>query len=153
MAKAKHYIPDGYHTVTPYMTFKSCAKALEFYKEAFGAIEIMRMGPPDGPIMHAEMKIGLSHIMMSDEFPGESSKSAETMGGSPIVMHLYVEDVDNFIARAISCGAKAGRPIADQFYGDRAGGISDPFGYSWFIATHKETLTPEEIRERAKSAH
>jgi PhnB protein len=142
-------IPEGYHTVTPYLIFNGAGGAIEFYKRALGAGEVMRLDDPTGRIHHSEIKIGDSRIMLADEHPEIEALSPKTIGGSPVSMHLYVEDVDSAIERAVAAGAKLIRPVADQFYGDRVGGIADPFGYRWFIATHKEDLTMDEIRRRA----
>ena len=141
-------IPDGYHTVTPYLIVNGGAKALDFYKRAFGATEMMRMDH-EGKIGHAEIKIGDSPVMLADEFPEMGAKSPPTIGGSPVTIHLYVEDVDKLFAQAIAAGAKEIRPVKDQFYGDRAGQLEDPFGHKWYIATHKEELTMEEVKKRA----
>ena len=142
-------IPAGYHAVTPYLSIRGAAEALEFYKMAFGAKEIMRMPGPDGKLGHAEISIGGSRIMLADEHPDIQALSPKTIGGSPVSIHLYVDDVDAAVERAVAAGAKLIRPVADQFYGDRVGGVEDPFGYRWFIATHKEDLTMDEIRRRA----
>jgi PhnB protein len=146
MAKA---IPEGYHTVTPYLIFDGAGDAIEFYKRALGASEVLRMDGPGGKIHHAEIRIGDSRIMLADEHPEIQALSPKTIGGSPVTMHVYVEDVDTAVDRAVAAGAKLIRPVADQFYGDRTGGVEDPFGYRWFIATHKEDLTMDEIRRRA----
>jgi len=143
------YIPDGYHTATPYLIVTGAARALEFYKQAFGAAEVVRMDGPDGKVMHAEIKIGDSHIMLADEFPDMDARSPQTIGGTPVSLMLYLEDADAVTARAVSAGAKLLRPVQDQFYGDRCGTIADPFGHKWTIATHKEDLSPEEVRKRA----
>ena len=145
-------IPDGYHSVTPYLCVKNAAAALEFYKKAFGATELMRMADPDGTVMHAEMKIGDSPIMLADEFPTMGFRSPLSYGGSPVLVLIYVPDVDAVASQAIAAGAKVLRPVADQFYGDRAGKVTDPFGHVWTVATHKEDLTPEEIRRRMAGA-
>jgi PhnB protein len=142
-------IPDGYHSVTPYLILSSASDAIAFYKKALGADEVMRMDDPAGKIHHAEISIGGSRIMLADEHPEIQALSPQTIGGSPVSMHVYVEDVDALMERAVSAGAKLIRPVADQFYGDRVGGIEDPFGYRWFIATHKEDLSMDEIRRRA----
>ena len=141
-------IPEGYHNVTPYLIFSGADQAIAFYKKALGAEEVLRMDTPGGRIHHAEIKIGDSHVMLADEHPEIQALSPKTIGGSPITMHLYVENVDAAVERATAAGAKLIRPVADQFYGDRTGGIEDPFGYRWFIATHKEDLTMDEIRRR-----
>jgi len=139
----------GYHTVTPYLMFSGASAAIEFYKKALGASEVMRLDDPNGRIHHAEIKIGDSCIMLADEHPELQALSPKTIGGSPVSLHVYVEDVDAAVDRAVKAGAKLVRPVADQFYGDRSGGVEDPFGYRWFIATHKEDLTIDEIRRRA----
>ena len=149
MAAAVKPIPEGYHSVTPYLIFSGAADAIEFYKKALGAEEVMRMGDPGGKVHHAEISIGDSRIMLADEHPELQAFSPKTVGGSPVTIHLYVADVDAAVARALAAGAKLVRPVADQFYGDRTGGIEDPFGYRWFIATRKEDLTMDEIRRRA----
>jgi len=142
-------VPVGYHTVTPYLMFSGASAAIEFYKKALGASEVMRLDDPNGRIHHAEIKIGDSCIMLADEHPELQARSPKTIGGSPVSLHVYVEDVDAAVDRAVKAGAKLVRPVADQFYGDRSGGVEDPFGYRWFIATHKEDLTIDEIRRRA----
>jgi PhnB protein len=142
-------IPDGYHTVTPYLILNAAGDAIAFYKKALGAAEVMRMDDPSGKIHHGEISIGGSRIMLSDEAPDIQALSPKTIGGSPVSIHLYVDDVDAAADRAVAAGAKLIRPVADQFYGDRVGGIEDPFGYRWFIATHKEDLSMDEIRRRA----
>jgi len=149
MAAAVKPIPEGYHSVTPYLILSNASDAIAFYKKALGAEEIIRMDDPGGRIHHAEISIGDSRIMLADEHPEIQALSPKTIGGSPVTIHLYVEDVDAAVARAVAAGAKLVRPVADQFYGDRTGGIEDPFGYRWFIATHKEDLTMDEIRRRA----
>jgi PhnB protein len=141
-------IPDGYHSVTPYLILSSASDAIAFYKRALGADEVMRMDDPAGKIHHAEISIGGSRIMLADEHPEIQALSPQTIGGSPVSIHVYVEDVDAMVQRAVAAGAKLIRPVADQFYGDRVGGIEDPFGYRWFIATHKEDLSMDEIRRR-----
>jgi len=143
-------IPDGYHTVTPYFTVRDAARAVEFYKQAFGATELMRMAEPDGKIRHAEIRIGNSPIMIGDEFPEFSEMhSFQGLGGSPVSVYLYVEDVDAMFNRAVAAGAKVRSPIKDEFYGDRVGAVEDPYGLAWFIATHKEDVAHEEIVRRA----
>jgi len=145
-------IPEGYHTATPYLIVKDAARAIEFYKKAFGATELMRMPGPGGKIGHAEIKIGDSPIMLADEVPGMGFRSPESLGGSPISILLYVEDVDVVFSEALAAGAKVQRPVADEFYGDRTGGVTDPFGHVWYIATHKEDVSPEEMKKRAAAA-
>ena len=150
MSKVKP-IPEGYHTVTPYLCCKDAAAAIEFYKKAFGATEVMRM-EDKGKVGHAELQIGDSRVMLADEFPEIGFLSPATVGGSPVMIHLYVEDVDTTANRAVAAGAKVTRPVADQFYGDRGGQFVDPFGHKWYVSTHKEDLTPEEIGKRAAAA-
>lgn len=147
MSKVKP-IPDGYHSVTPYLCCRDAGAAIEFYKKAFGATEVLRMDN-QGKVGHAELQIGDSRVMLADEFPEMGFLSPQTVGGSPIMIHLYVEDVDSTANRAVAAGGKVTRPIADQFYGDRGGQIEDPFGHKWYVATHKEDLSPEEIGKRA----
>ena len=144
-----NYIPAGYHTLTPYLVVNGAARALEFYKQAFGATEVARMPGPGGKIMHAEIKIGDSHLMLADEFPEMDARSPQTIGGTPVGLMLYFEDADAVFARAVSAGAKVLRPVQDQFYGDRSGTVADPFEHKWTISTHKEDLSMEEIQKRA----
>ncbi len=141
-------IPDGYHTATPYLIVKEAAKAIDFYKRAFGASETMRMPGPGGKIMHAEIKIGDSPIMLADEFPQMNALSPQSVGGSPIFLMLYVEDVDGLTRQAIAAGATVEQPVKNQFYGDRSGTLVDPFGHRWTIATHVEDVSPEEMQRR-----
>jgi len=145
-------IPDGYHSVTPYLIIGTAAEAIEFYKTAFGAIELMRMPAPGGKIGHAEIKIGDSPIMLADEFPEMGYKSPQTLGGSPVSIMIYVEDVDAVFDQAVGAGAKVQRPVKDQFYGDRMGTLEDPFGHVWHVSTHKEDVSAEEMERRAKAA-
>lgn len=142
-------IPDGYHTVTPYLVIDGAAAAIEFYKNAFGATELFRMAQPNGKVGHAEIKIGDSPIMLADENPKMGARGPKAIGGCPITIMLYVEDVDALYARAIAAGARPDRPIQNQFYGDRSGSVDDPFGYKWHIATHVEDVPTEEVRRRA----
>jgi PhnB protein len=141
-------IPAGYHTVTPYLFINGAARAIDFYKRAFGAEELMRMGGPDGTIGHAEIKIGDSVIMMSDESPESGARSAATLGGSSSALLLYVEDVDAMFKRAVDAGATVAQPVENKFYGDRAGALTDPFGQQWYIHTHVEDVAPEEMERR-----
>lgn len=141
-------VPEGYHTVTPYLCVSGAADALEFYKNAFGAIEICRMPDPSGKIGHAEIRIGDSHIMLADEFPEMNFRSPQSIGGTPVTLYLYVDDVDATVNQAVNAGAKLVKPVEDQFYGDRSGSIEDPFGHSWHVATHKEDVSEEEIHKR-----
>lgn len=151
MAKASNPIPEGFRTVTPYLVIKGADRAIEFYKKAFGAEELMRMPGPDGKtVMHAEIRIGDSMILLSEECEqGGEIKSPQTLGGNSQTLHLYVVDADTSIQRAATAGAEVTMPAADMFWGDRYGKVKDPFGHQWGIATHKEDLTPEEIGERA----
>jgi PhnB protein len=145
-------VPDGYHTVTPYLTLDDAAAAIEYYKQAFGAKERVRMDAPDGRVGHAELEIGDSLVMVSDEFPQGSTRSPKELGGTTAGAFLYVKDVDAVVKRAVDAGATVTMEVADQFWGDRFGSITDPFGHSWSIATHVEDVTPEQIAERAKEA-
>jgi PhnB protein len=152
MAKQVRAIPEGHHTVTPYLIVGDAAGALAFYKKAFGAEELMRVAAPNGKIGHAEIRIGDSVIMLADEYPDMNARGPHAFGGSPVSIHLYVEDVDAVAGQAIAAGATVVRPVQDQFYGDRSGSFTDPFGHSWHVATHKEDLTPEELDKRVKAA-
>ena len=145
-------IPQGYHSITPYLVIKGAAQAIEYYKKVFGATEVVRMNGPDGKVGHAELKIGDSLIMLADENPsmGAGYTSATSIGASPVSLYLYLPDVDNAIERAAAAGARIIRPAKDQFYGDRSGFIQDPFGHLWGIATHVEDVSPEEMKERMK---
>jgi PhnB protein len=145
-------IPDGYHSVTPYLIITGAAEAIDYYKKAFGATELLRMPAPDGKIGHAEIKIGDSPIMLADEFPEMGYKSPQTLGGSPVSIMIYVEDVDTVFDQAVAAGGKVQRPVKDQFYGDRSGTLEDPFGHVWHVTTHKEDVSVEEMERRAKSA-
>lgn len=151
MASNVQPIPEGYHSVTPYLIIKDAAKALDFYKKAFNAVELMRFADPTGKVLHAEIKIGNSMLMLADEHPEMDARSPQTIGGSPIFIHLYVENVDTITQQAIAAGAKVQRPVKDQFYGDRSGSIIDPFGHIWNISTHIEDVSDEEIRRRAEA--
>ena len=155
MASNVKPIPEGYHTATPYLIVSGAAKAIDFYKKAFGAVEKFRTAQPDGRVGHAEIQIGDSIIMMADEFPEMGARSAQSLGGSPVGILLYVDDVDQVFNQALAAGGKATRPLEDKFYGDRIGEVTDPFGHRWYVATHKEDVSPEEIRKRAAalSAH
>ena len=140
-------IPEGYHSVTPYLAVDDAAAAIEFYKQAFGATERMRLATPGGKVGHAEIEIGSSCIMLSDEWPDRGFRGPKTVGGTPVTLHLYVEDVDAVVAQALATGAKVVRPVKDQFYGDRSGTIEDPFGHVWHVATHKE----DSVARRAEA--
>jgi PhnB protein len=148
MASKPATAPEPQQTATAYLIVNGAGSALEFYKQAFGAVETMRLTGPDDKIGHAEMRIGNTTIMLADEFPDHGAISAKTLGGSPVMLHLHVSDVDAVVARAIAAGAKTVRPVEDQFYGERSGQFSDPFGYTWMIATRKEELTREEVQRR-----
>jgi PhnB protein len=143
-------IPDGYHSVTPYLIVNGAAKAMDFYKRAFGAVELMRMPRPDGKIGHAEMRIGDSAIMLADEHPEMGHRSPQSLGGAAVSLMVYVERVDDVFGRAVAGGAKELQAIKDQFYGDRSGTLQDPFGHTWTVATHIEDVPPEEMRRRAE---
>jgi PhnB protein len=141
-------VPKGYHSVTPYLIVNGAARAIEFYKLAFGATELMRMPSPDGRVAHAELKIGDSVIILADEPSNGAFKSAQSLGGTPVSLMVYIPEVDQVFERAISAGAKETRPVQDQFYGDRSGNLIDPFGHSWTVSTHVEDVTPEEMQRR-----
>lgn len=145
-------IPDGYHSLTPYLAVKQAADAIEFYRRAFGAKERMRVAAPDGKVGHAELEIGDSVIMLADEYPDMDFRSPDSSGGASVTLHLYVRDVDASFRKATEAGAKPLRQVKDQFYGDRSGTVRDPFGHVWHIATHKEDLSPDEITRRAETA-
>jgi PhnB protein len=140
--------PAGYHTATPYIIVKGAADAIEFYKKAFGATEIMRMAGPNGAIMHAEIKIGDSIIMLGEENPQWGALSPQSLGGSPVGLCIYYPDVDARFATALAAGAKVERPLVDQFYGDRSGTVVDPYGHKWTLATHIEDVAPDEMDRR-----
>jgi PhnB protein len=148
------YIPEGYHSITPYLIVKDAAQAIEYYKKVFGATEVFRMDQPDGKVGHAELKIGDSRIMLSEENPkmGLGYTSPATTGASPVSLYFYIPDVDRVIERAVAAGAKILKPVQDQFYGDRSGFIQDPFGHLWGVATHIEDVAPQELGKRAKKA-
>jgi PhnB protein len=145
-------IPEGYHTLTPYLAVDNATEAIEFYKRAFGATERVRMPGPQGTIGHAELEIGDSLVMLSDPFPQASVRPPKELGGTSASVFMYVEDVDAVVRQAVDAGATVTMEVADQFWGDRFGSVSDPFGHTWSIATHVEDLTPEEIAERGKAA-
>jgi len=149
MKKPASFIQEGYHSITPYLIVEQAAEAIEFYKKVFGAIEIMRMGKPNNKIGHAELQIGDSKIMLADECPEVDARGPKTYQGSPVGIHLYIEDVDAVIDRAVASGAKLLRPIEDMFYGDRSGSIEDPYGHKWYVSTHIEDVSEEEIRKRS----
>jgi len=145
-------IPEGYSTISPYLAVDDAAEAIAYYKKAFGAEETVRMDAPDGKIGHAELKIGDSHVMLSDPFPDASTTPPKELGGTSASIFMYVDDVDAVVQKAVDAGATVTMEVDDQFWGDRFGSITDPFGHSWSIATHVEDLTPEEIEERGKAA-
>jgi PhnB protein len=151
MPSAVKPIPEGHGTVTPYLAIKNAAKALEFYKRAFGAIESYKLMMPDGRVGHAEIRLGDSVVMLSDEFPEYGVKAPDTLGGSSVSLHLYVEDVDAFVKKALDAGARERKPVMDQFYGNRSGQLEDPFGHLWSVATHKEDVAPEEMQKRVQA--
>jgi PhnB protein len=151
MPKNTPAVPREYHTVTPSLFVAGAAKAIDFYKKALGAEERMRFPAPDGTIMHAEIKIGDSIIMLGDEMPDYGGKGPKSIGGTPVGFFVYREDVDAAWKQAINAGGKEIQPLVDQFWGDRAGCFEDPFGHRWWLAQHLEDLSPEEIRQRAES--
>ncbi len=140
-------IPEGMHTVTPHLICAGAAEAIEFYKKAFGAVEVSRLPGPQGKLMHAALRIGDSAIMLADEFPEFGGFGPKSLKGSPVVIHLYVENADEFAARAAAAGAKITMPVADMFWGDRYGQFEDPFGHRWSVATHVREVTPAEMRQ------
>jgi PhnB protein len=152
MATATKPIPEGYHSATPYLIVNGAAEAIEFYKRAFGATELLRMADTKGGIAHAEIKIGDSVIMLADENPNQGYRGPRSLGGSTVSIMLYVADVDGTFERAVKTGARAQRPVANQFYGDRSGSLEDPFGHFWTIATHFEDVAPEEMQRRVAAA-
>jgi len=146
-------IPSGFHTLTPHLVVNGASKAIEFYKKAFGAEEIRRVPTPDGKsLLHADLKIGDSHVFLVDEFPAMDCRGPQAIGGTPVTIHMFVEDVDAAFGKAVAAGAQVKMPLSDMFWGDRYGVLADPFGHSWSIATHKEDVTPEEIGKRARTA-
>jgi PhnB protein len=141
-------IPTNYAGVTPYLIIRDASRALDFYKQAFGAVEVMRFPTPEGKIGHAEIKIGSGVVMLADESPARGHKSPQTLGGAPVSMMFYVADVDAQFAKALAAGGKVMNPLQDQFYGDRSGTLVDPFGHVWTIATHTEDVSPDEMQRR-----
>jgi PhnB protein len=148
MANKVKLIPDGYHHVTPYLSIKGAAAAMDFYKKAFGAIEVVRMPQPDGRVGHAELKFGDSYVMLADEFPEMNVVGPKTLGNTSVGLLLYVDDVDKTVDRAVALGARVIKPAQDQFYGDRNATLEDPFGHKWTVAVHIEDVTPEEMQRR-----
>lgn len=142
-------IPSGYHAVTPYLVMKGASQAIDYYKKVFGAEELFRMSDPTGKIGHAEIKIGDSPVMLADEYPEMGFRGPDAFGGTPVSLLLYVPDVDATFQKAIAAGAKAIKPVEDQFYGDRSGTLRDPYGHMWTVATHKEDVSHEEMKKRA----
>jgi PhnB protein len=140
-------IPDGMHTITPHLVCAGAAEAIEFYKKAFNAVEEGRLPAPNGKLMHAVVRIEGSAVMLVDEMPEWGALGPKALKGSPVTIHLYVEDVDAVVAQAVAAGAKVTMPVADMFWGDRYGQLQDPFGHSWSVATHTRDLSPQEIRE------
>jgi PhnB protein len=151
MSPAVKPIPEGMHAITPHLVVKGAAKAIDFYKRAFGAQELGRHATPDGRLMHAAIKIGDSHIFLADEFPEMGGGKAPSGGSSPVSLHLYVEDADKVFNQAVSAGAKVTMPIQNVFWGDRYGQVTDPFGHSWSVASRIEIVTPEEMNRRAEA--
>ena len=149
MKKQVKPIPPGYRSVTPYLSVKGAANAIAFYKKAFAAKEIMRMPAPGGTIGHAEIQISDSRIMLADEYPDMNFRGPQSFGGTSVHIHLYVQDVDRVVKKAVAAGAKVLRPVTDQFYGDRSGSLEDPFGHVWHVATHKEDIPAKELKKRA----
>ena len=151
MAKVKP-IPEGHNRVSPYLIVAGADRALDFYKQAFGATELFRHNGPDGKVGHAEVRIGDTVVMIADEHPDFGAHGPGKFGGSPVSLHMYVEDVDAVADRAVKAGAKITRPVADQFYGDRLGTLEDPFGHTWHVSTHVEDVSMEELSRRAEKA-
>jgi len=149
MAKKAQAIPEGYHTVTPSLFVRGAGQAIDFYKKAFGAEELMRFAGPDGSIMHAEIRVGDSTLMLADEMPEQGGRSPKSLGGSAVSFFIYGDNVDAAWKRAMDAGATEVMPLADQFWGDRAGCLEDPFGHRWWLGQHMEDLTPEEIKKNA----
>ena len=151
-AKKVAPIPAGYHSVTAYLSIRDAGRALEYYKSALGAKELLRMQGPDGEVGHAEIKIGDSHVMMADEMPNLGFLGPQSRGGTTVQLMIYVKDVDATVDKAVAAGGKLKRAVQDQFYGDRSGTIEDPFGHVWTIATHVEDVPPAEMRRRSEEA-
>jgi PhnB protein len=145
-------IPEGYHTVSPYLAVDDAASAIDYYVKAFGAKEVVRMDAPGGKIGHVELEVGDSRIMLSDPFPQSSTRPPKELGGTSASVFMYVEDVDAVVKQAVDAGATVTMEVADQFWGDRFGTVTDPFGHVWSVATHVEDVPPEEMAERAKAA-
>jgi PhnB protein len=141
-------VPDGYHAITPYLVIRGAGQAIDYYKQAFGATEVMRIRQPDGRVGHAELKFGDAVVMLADEFPEINVVGPATLGNTTVGVLLYVENADATFDKAVSLGAKVRKPMADQIYGDRNGTLEDPFGHRWTVATHKEDVTPDEMKQR-----
>ena len=150
MAETVKAVPKGMHTITPHLVINEATKALEFYKNAFGAKVLDAHQTPDGKVMHAAVKIGDSTVFLADEFPGTGCASPKTLGGSSVVLHVYVKDVDKLFNQAVSAGATVTMPLANQFWGDRYGQVADPFGHRWSLGQHVEDVSPEEMERRSK---
>jgi len=151
MARKAKPIPVGFHTLTPHLVVQQAPKAIEFYEKAFGAKVKGVHYAPDGSVMHARLKIGDSFLMLNDEFPGMGHPSPQALGGSPVTINIYVKDVDKLFSQAVAAGATVTMPLQDQFWGDRYGLLTDPFGHCWALATHKEDVSPKELEKRAKA--
>ena len=152
MSESPKTIPEGYHSINTYLVVKNADRAIEFYKKALGAEERFRLHGPDGKtIMHADLKIGDSVFMLTEESKEMKALSPESIGGSPVTMYVYVKDVDSIFNQAVSEGATVLKPVSDQFYGDRSGYLRDPFGHLWSIATHKKDLSPDELRKAGEA--
>ena len=144
-------VPEGMHTITPHLSVREASKAIQFYKNGFRAQVLDVHYTPDGKVMHAHLKIGDSHLMLADEFPGMGTPAPPTLGGSPVVLNIYVDDVDSLFNQAVAAGAKVTMPLADQFWGDRYGQIVDPFGHHWALGAHQEYVSPEEVERRGRA--
>jgi uncharacterized glyoxalase superfamily protein PhnB len=151
MAGKVKAVPEGMHTITPRLLVREASKAIEFYKKAFGAEVLEIYHTPDGKVMHAQVKIGDSYLRLADEFPGMGTAGPQTLGGSPVVLNVYVEDVDSLFNQAVAAGATVTVPLADQFWGDRFGQIVDPFGHHWALGAHQEDVPPEEMERRGRA--
>lgn len=151
MAEKVRAVPEGTHTITAHLSAHDAHKAIEFYQKAFGAKVLFVHDTPDGKVMHATLQVGDSKFMLADEFPGMGPRAAQSLGGSPVVLNIYVDDVDTLFNQAVAAGATVTMPLANQFWGDRYGQISDPFGHSWALGSHVEDVAPEEMARRAKA--
>jgi uncharacterized glyoxalase superfamily protein PhnB len=152
MAGVTKRVPEGYHTITPHLTVRGAAEAIDFYKKAFGARELRRSPGPDGKLMHAEIQIGDSRLFLNDEFPAMGATSPLSLKGTPVTLHVFVDDVDGMFSKAVKAGAQVVMPLADQFWGDRYGVVSDPYGHRWSIASHVKDMTPEEMQKAGQEA-